>query len=109
MSVTDNINKLLKGTNDEKIKIIEELTRSRLLVLLGLDGNVPLKMEYIVTDVSIKRFNRISNEGMKSYEQEGLRITFPDSDFDEFLDDIAAFKAEKDKEDNPTLGVFKFL
>lgn len=105
----ETIKKILSGTTDEKLEAIEELTRKRLLVLLGVSPEVPVKMEYILTDVTLKRFNRISNEGMKSYEQEGLKITFPDSDFDEYKDEIRAFKYEADKEKNPMTGVFRFL
>lgn len=104
-----DIKTLLTGTTDDKLEAIERLTRERLVVLLSVDEDVPDKFEYIVTDVSIKRFNRISNEGMKSYSQEGLSITFPDSDFDEYADEIRQFRKEQELEANPMRGKFRFL
>lgn len=104
-----DIKTLLTGTTDDKLEVIEKLTRERLVVLLSVDEDVPDKFEYIVTDVSIKRFNRISNEGMKSYSQEGLSITFPDSDFEEYASEIAQFKKEQELEANPLRGKFRFL
>lgn len=103
-----DIKKLLTGTADEKLTIIEQLTKDRLAVLLLVD-DVPKKFNYMITDISIKRFNRISNEGMKSYSQEGLSITFPDSDFDEYADEIRQFKKEQELEANPMRGKFRFL
>ena len=103
-----DIKTLLTGSTDEKIKIIEQLTKDRLAVLL-LSETVPDKFNYIITDVSIKRFNRISNEGMKSYSQEGLSITFPDSDFEEYASEIAQFKKAQELEANPLRGKFRFL
>lgn len=103
-----DIKKLLTGTTDEKLTIIEQLTKDRLAVLLLVD-DVPKKFNYMITDISIKRFNRISNEGMKSYSQEGLSITFPDSDFDEYADEIRQFKKEQELEVNPMRGKFRFL
>lgn len=104
-----DIKTLLTGTTDDKLEVIEKLTRERLVVLLSVDEYVPEKFEYIVTDVSVKRFNRISNEGMKSYSQEGLTMTFPDSDFDEFMNEINEYKRLKKLEDNPISGRFRFL
>ncbi len=104
-----DIKTLLTGTTDDKLEVIAKLTRERLVVLLSVDEDVPDKFKYIVTDVSIKRFNRISNEGMKSYSQEGLSITFPDSDFDEYADEIRQFRKEKELEANPMRGKFRFL
>ena len=103
-----DIKKLLTGTTDEKLTIIEQLTKDRLAVLLLVD-DAPEKFNYMITDISIKRFNRISNEGMKSYSQEGLSITFPDSDFDEYADEIRQFRKEQELEANPLRGKFRFL
>lgn len=103
-----DIKTLLTGSTDEKLEAIEQLTTDRLAVLL-LSDEVPEKFNYIITDVCIKRFNRISNEGMKSYSQEGLTITFPDSDFEEYASEIAQFKKEQELEANPMHGKFRFL
>ncbi len=82
MAITYEIKKLLGGSSDERLEIIEKRTRERLLLILGSDlKEVPPELEYVVLDVSLKRFNRIGQEGMQSYSQEGLSMTFSESDF----------------------------
>lgn len=88
MSDTVNsVKTLIWGENEEKLALIEELTRNRLCVMMELDA-VPAELEYIPVEVSLKRFNRIGAEGMKSVSQEGESMSFPDSDFNEYLYDI---------------------
>ena len=56
-------------TMDTRLNIIIAATTKRLKVLLGgLD--VPDDLKYIVTDVSIMRFNRIGSEGLSSHSVE---------------------------------------
>lgn len=107
----DEIQTLIKGSLEEKLKVIEKLTTQRLAVLLTVDTieDIPSKFNYIISDVSVKRFNRLSNEGMKSYSEEGLSFSFSDSDFDEFKDEITEFKRKKALEDDPLKGVFRFI
>ncbi|RHW46811.1 hypothetical protein DS832_04805 [Bombilactobacillus bombi] len=73
--------------SDDLIKDITELTEQRLKTLAGLT-KVPDDLNYIIIEVSIKRFNRLKNEGMSSYSQEGESITFNDDDFAEFSKEI---------------------
>lgn len=80
---------------EDKKSAILSLTEERLKRLIKED-NIPQKLEYIVVEVAIKRYNRLSNEGMKSYSQEGLSITFDDNDFAEFMDDINDYLDEID-------------
>lgn len=78
--IADDIKKLLKGTIDEKLEVIERRTNERMKTLLNTQ-EVPKEFETVVYEVSLKRFNRIGQEGMQSYSQEGLSMAFPDSDF----------------------------
>ena len=71
MSIIDDVKKLLNGTLDEKLEIVERRTKERLSSLVKLD-NVPDQLDYISYEVTLKRFNRIGQEGMSSYTQEGL-------------------------------------
>ena len=91
MTIAEDIKKLLKGTLDEKLE-------------------VPKEFETVVYEVSLKRFNRIGQEGMQSYSQEGLSMAFPDSDFSEYQNEIDEFK-RKDQEElyKPKRGRFKFI
>lgn len=109
MVIKDDVKKLLSGSTDDKLEVIERRTRERLASLLGVSV-IPDSLEYIVFDVTNKRFNRIGQEGMTSYAQEGLSMAFPDSDFSEYQNEIDEFK-RKDQEElyKPKRGRFKFI
>ena len=72
---------------DELLKDIVYMTSQRLKSLTGLK-EISSDLDYIVVEVSIKRFNRLKNEGMKTYSQEGESIAFNDNDFAEFSTEI---------------------
>lgn len=79
---------------DQKLEWILDATISRLKVLLGgIDpGN---DLDYIVTEVSIIRYNRIGSEGFQSHTVEGESVGFLNSDFDSYMDDIETYKRMK--------------
>lgn len=108
MAITDDLKKLLGGSSDERLEVIEKRTRERLLLILGSDiKEVPSELEYVVLDVSLKRFNRIGQEGMQSYSQEGLSMTFSESDFDEYANEIESWRKSKEAEGDKKLGRFR--
>lgn len=81
---------------DAKLNVIVSTTRARLKMLLG-GIEPPHTMDYIILEVAIMRFNRIGSEGMASHTVEGESLSFADSDFDGFADDIQAFlSSQKD-------------
>ena len=93
-------------SQDERLGWIINSTRSRLRLLLG-DVEPPESMDYIITEVSVIRFNRIGSEGMSSQSVDGETMTFSDSDFDGYKDEIQAFL---DKESSlARKGGFRFL
>lgn len=106
--------KTLLGLNttdfDAQLNLIIEMVVNALRFKLGLSASdsFPMEMNFIAYEVCVKRFNRIQNEGMKSYSQEGESITFDDTDFDDYLDDIAEWKRRNER-DNRTLGKAKFI
>lgn len=79
---------------DEVLGLIIDNTNLQLKFKLGLKPAemVPTELAYIPMEVCVKRFNRLKNEGMSSYSQEGETISFNSNDFDDFLDDIAEWK-----------------
>ncbi|MBK5077087.1 phage head-tail connector protein [Lactococcus lactis] len=108
MAITDDLKKLLGGSSDERLEVIEKRTRERLLLIIGSDiKEVPSELEYVVLDVSLKRFNRIGQEGMQSYSQEGLSMTFSESDFDEYADEIESWRKSKEAENDKKIGRFR--
>lgn len=108
MSLTDDIKQLLSGTPEERLDIIVRRTRERLWVILGISQDyIPQELEYIVMEVALKRFNRIGQEGMQSYSQEGLSMTFAESDFEEYASEIEAWQKSNEEENNKKIGRFR--
>ena len=98
MEIVD-LKKLLEGTLEEKLTIVSELTEMRLARLLGIDlenEDIPWGFSDILADVTMKRLNRIGQEGMSSFSQEGVSMSFPDSDFEEYAEEIDAYKKGRD-------------
>ncbi len=106
MAVIDDVKALL-GIEDEdnKLKVIITLTENRLKALLG-QKEVPSELEYIVTEVSIARFNRIGSEGLSGHTVEGEALTFKDNDFDQYADDIQTWR---DAQSDQDIGRIRFL
>ncbi len=75
---------------DSKLNLILAGTRSRLKALLG-GQDPPEELNYIITEVSVIRFNRIGSEGFSSHSVEGESQTFAEDDFAGYRDDIQAW------------------
>lgn len=75
---------------DALLELIISSATERLKTLLG-GLEPPASLGYIIVDVSTRRFNRIGSEGMESHTVEGESVTFSDSDFAGFEDDIQAY------------------
>lgn len=75
---------------DALLNLIVNNATARLKTLLG-GLEPPNSLDYIILDVCIRRFNRIGSEGMESHTVEGESVTFSDSDFAGFEDDIQAY------------------
>lgn len=109
MSTTTVLNdvKLLLGlqSDDEKLDTIVRLTEGRLKVLLSVKI-IPDELEYIITEVSIKRFNRIGSEGVQTHSVEWESMSFNDDDFSSFSSEIQAWR---DEQANQNKGKVRFL
>lgn len=86
---------------DDLIDLIISRTQDRLRVLLslGTETEIPDALEYIVEDVSVRRFNRIGSEGLSSHSVEGETMSWPENDFAPYQDDIQAYL---DSQEEPT-------
>lgn len=95
---------------DDILSLIIKNTTQALSLKLGLkaDVSIPDVLDYIALEVAVKRYNRLANEGMSSYSQEGQSIAFNTNDFDEFSNDIANWKDENSVKDNNS-GAFLFI
>jgi len=67
---------------DATLEIIINNVENHLQALLGKE--VPNELNFIVEEISIRRFNRLGTEGMQSESVEGHSITFYDLK-DEFV------------------------
>ena len=72
---------------DKKLNIILKHTTARLKLLLG-NIDPPEEMSHIIIEVAIIRFNRIGSEGLSSHSVDSESLTFSDSDFNGFADEI---------------------
>ena len=71
-----------------KLETIIDITAQRLKLRLGGVDDVPDELSYIVTEVSIVRFNRIGSEGLTSHSVQGETMNWSDKDFDPYENDI---------------------
>lgn len=79
------------NTQDELLETIESLVTSQLSVLIDRP-EIPPELNFVITEVSIIRYNRRKNEGMTSYSQDGESISYADNDFKAYLDIISKYK-----------------
>ena len=79
------------GSQNELISTIEKLVTSQLSVLID-SPEIPPELNFIVTEVSIARYNRRKNEGMTKYTQDGESISYSDNDFKPYLSIISKYK-----------------
>ena len=85
---------------------IDRIT-DRLLLRLGVEF-LPLELHFIVIETTVKRFNLKGNEGMSSYSQEGESIKYSDL-LDEYKEDIALWKNNRDRLNDSNLGIVRFI
>ena len=109
MAALEDVKLLLGITDadmDEKLNLIIFNAEKQVLAYLpeGTDP-VPEPLQYIVTELAIVRFNRIGNEGMSSYSQEGESITYGD----DIAPYLAAIQAWISTQENNKRGVVKFI
>lgn len=111
--VLTNLKTMLALKSDKQDDILSLIITNtdqalRFKLELNTDEELPSELGYIELEVCVRRFNRLKNEGMASYSQEGESITFNSSDFDDFMDDINLWK-QRHSRDVKTLGKLQFF
>ena len=92
---------------EDKIEAIMEMTEQRLALMLG-QTTIPEELSFIVVEVTISRFNRLGSEGTSSHSVSNETLTWNDSDFKPYLDDIQTWlNAQEDP--NTTRGRIRFI
>lgn len=79
---------------DSLLELYLEDASDALKLLLSIQEDLPAELEHIVRAVAVKKFNRLKNEGMSSYSQDGESITFNSNDFDDFKDEIEQYRKD---------------
>lgn len=96
--------------HDKKLNIIIKNTIQQLQNKIKPVTNIPSQLEYIVTEVAIKRFNRLGSEGLSSDSEDGHSMTWynPDDDFKPYRNDIEDFKNENSDNKDSADGMVIF-
>ena len=108
-TIIKNIKTLLgikDNLQDPVLNIIISNVSAHLKALLGKE--IPVELNFIVEEISIRRFNRLGTEGMKSESVEGHNITFYDLK-DEFVPYEAIIAEHKDPPEKPGRGRVIFV
>ena len=100
--------KSLTGDNPQ-VEAIYSKIAERLLHRIKA-AEIPLELEYIVEEATIRRFNRIGSEGMKSESVEGHSVTYLDEDeLAPYESAIVAYLDAQEPEPPRKPGVVYFL
>ena len=100
--------KSLTGDNPQ-VEAIYSKIAERLLHRIK-ETEIPLELEYIVEEATIRRFNRIGSEGMKSESVEGHSVTYVDGDeLAPYESAIVAYLEAQEPDDKRKPGVVYFL
>ena len=100
--------KSLTGDNPQ-VEAIYSKIAERLLHRIK-ETEIPLELEYIVEEATIRRFNRIGSEGMKSESVEGHSVTYDMSDvLDPYESAINDYLEGLKPDDGRKKGVVYFL
>ena len=100
--------KQLTGDNPQ-VEAIYNNIAERLLHRIK-NTEIPAELEYIVDEATIRRFNRIGSEGMKSESVEGHSVTYDMSDvLDPYESAINDYLEGLKPDDGRKKGVIYFL
>lgn len=83
---------LSDSAKDELLTQFIETAEARLKLKLGGLSAVPNELWYIVGEIVIMRYNRISDEGTSNKSVDGVSSAYLDNDFSPYEDEIEAWK-----------------
>ena len=95
------------STLDSQLNDFIKRITDRLLLRLGVP-TLPVELQFIVVECTVKRFNLKGYEGMASYSQEGESITYSNL-LDEYQEDIALWVHTQNKLVDTDIGVVRFI
>ena len=80
---------ITNNDNEELLREIIEITKSKILSYIN-EIEIPIELEFVLVELSIKRFNRIGSEGFTSETVDGKTMSYEESEFEgyeKYLDD----------------------
>ncbi|HAC2411861.1 TPA_asm: hypothetical protein GJA98_14990 [Listeria monocytogenes] len=85
---------------DDLLKDIIEESEQRILNYVNQDGineiaELPASLNYVIRDVSIKRFNRLDSEGASSDSEEGKSFSWESSYIDEYKQVLDKYRVKR--------------
>lgn len=110
MSITDVYT--LLDVNDHRVELIYRQESKRVLMLLSTYGvkveAVPEELDYILTDLTIIRYNRIGSEGMESESDNGYSIKYNSADeLERYRGDIESYAKRHSTDSSDDTGKVK--
>lgn len=104
--------KILTGVDNEQITAIYNMYEKRLFNRLEQSLleviEIPSELEYILTECTIARFNRIGSESMESESMDGHTAKYVDKDLSDYEHAIQAY-IDSQVIVPSTKGVIRFL
>ena len=80
---------ITNNDNEELLREIIEITEAKILNYIN-SSELPRQLEFVLVELSIKRFNRIGSEGFTSETVDGKTMSYEESEFEgyeKYLDD----------------------
>ena len=80
---------ITNNDNEELLREIIEITEAKILNYIN-SSELPKQLEFVLVELSIKRFNRIGSEGFASETVDGKTMSYEESEFEgyeKYLDD----------------------
>ena len=95
----EKLKRLLSIIDDDRDDLLNDLletAETRLGLLIGSE-EIPRQLAYIVIDVAIVRFNRISSEGIHHHTVEGEHSIYNENDFAPYASEIESYLSMMDE------------
>lgn len=104
-TILDNLKLKLSITDDSQDDLLELLFNDAYnYMMIYFDGEVPIELQFVMENVTVKRYRRLGAEGISIEKIDVLSTTYESGDdFTEYLNIMQKFKNNKTK-----LG-FRFL
>ena len=104
--------KVLLGVDNPRVDTIYSMYEKRLLSRLDKELleviEIPPQLEYVLTECTIARYNRIGSEGMESESMDGHSAKYVDRDLSDYEGELQSY-IDSLIIVPPTKGVVRFL